>query len=141
MGKDLFSLEDDIALAHRDERRTIYEPERILRGLEDLGPWYAHNIIKIDTSGLKLGKHFHDYHEVFFTPTGGFFYSLVDMEDLDRTGRVELAPGQRLVIPPNVGHVVTAEEGSVIMGYGNAEFNPKKLIPCTEEALKVLESL
>ena len=140
MGRQLEQVryDENPALGHTDPRRTIYNPEKILNGLN--GDFYSHNIIFISQDGLELGKHFHDYLEVFFTPTGEFDFRLVDLDDLE-TRKYSLNAGGRILIPEGVGHIVTGNKNNVLMGYGSIPFDPKRLIPCSKEALEKLASM
>ena len=142
MGKILDEIRHDenVALANSDPRRVIYDPEQILDGLE--GKWYAHNIITLSSEGegLELGKHYHNYEEVFFTPTGEFNFRFVDQGDLE-TREYTLGPGSRIFIPRDVGHIVTGRPGNVLMGYGNVPFDSDRLIACPEKALEALASI
>ena len=135
MGKQLDSVRYDIdTIAHSDVRRTIYQPEKIMNGVEGF-VW--HNAMTLSSDGLELGKHFHDYQEFFFTPTGVFEVRLVDMEDMV-TKKYTLTPGSRILIPENIGHIFTGRTGNVLMAWGNAPFDPKRLIPCSVQALEAL---
>ena len=111
-----------------------------MEGLE--GKWYAHNIIVLSQEGeeLELGNHYHNYEEVFFTPTGGFDFGFVDQEDLE-TRTYHLESGSRIFIPRDVGHVVTGKPENILMGYGNVPFDPKRLIQCSEKALEALANI
>ena len=129
---DMVKYDENIALVHSDLRRKIYDPEQILSGLD--GRWYIHNIITISQDGLELGRHFHDYDEVFFTPTGIFDFKLIDIDNLV-TRRYSLAPGSRILIPEKVGHIATGHKGNVLLGYGNAPFSPERIISCSEQFL------
>jgi len=123
-------------LGHTDRRRVIYDPEAILKDLP--GNWIHHNVLLISEDNLQLGLHYHDYNELYFTPTGGFDVRFVDNEDL-ATRRYNLHPGSRLLIPQEVSHMVTADKGSVLLVYGTVPFDPKRLI--TPKDNKVLEAL
>lgn len=129
-------FDESIALVQADERRIIYDPEKILEGIS--GRWYSHSIIVINRPNLKLGNHFHDYQEVFFTPTGDFYFTFVDKENLENSVTYELQRGQRILIPENVPHVVVGKKDSVLLGYGNVQFDPKRLITPTESVLEAL---
>ncbi len=136
---DNLKMDMVVAVVHSDQRRIIYNPEKILRGLEVFAEqWYPHNIITLTQGGLELGKHHHDYSEVFFTPTGGFDFYVADSEDFQQAYRFVLNSGSRVLLPENVDHVVIGSSGAVLMGYGNIEFDPKRLFPSSKE---VLESL
>jgi len=139
MGLEDTKFDQNIAVVHSDERRIIYDPEKILSGLDDFGYWFSHNIITISAPNLSLGGHHHDYHEIFFTPTGGFDFRLVDNESKKRKDYV-LAKGSRILIPPYVTHMVNGEEGSVLMGFGNQKFTPEGLIKSNEDILAILET-
>jgi hypothetical protein len=128
----------NVGLAHEDTRRALYDPERLSEGLSY--SFVPNNIIAISQDGLELGKHFHDYHEFFFTPTGEFDMRLVDMTDL-QTARYTLKKGDRLFIPQGIGHIVTGRRGDVLMCFGTVPFDPKRLIPCSKEALEKLVSM
>ena len=140
MGNKLEEIryEENRAIAHDDERRTIYEPEKILDRLE--GTWHEHNIIAIKGGGFELGNHYHDYQEVFFTPTGIFDFRFVDLEDLE-TRKFTLNAGSRILIPERIGYVITGNKGSILIGYGNVPFNLKRLISCPQEAIEAMASI
>ena len=127
--------DENVAVAHQDERRIIYDPDKIFDNLDGL--FCQHNVIAISQNGLELGNHYHDYKELFFTPTGEFDFRLVDIDDL-ATRKYTLKAGDRLLIPEGIGHVATGKIGNVLIGYGNVRFNPKRLIPCSKEALETL---
>jgi len=129
---DMVRYDENIALVHSDLRRRIYDPEEILSGLD--GKWYIHNIIVVSQDGLELGRHFHDYDEVFFTPTGIFDFKLLDIDNLE-TRKYSLPPGSRIFIPEKVGHIATGHKGNVLLSYGNALFNPERTTPCSEQFL------
>lgn len=126
-------------LGHTDRRRVIYDPEAILKDLS--GNWIHHNVLSISEENLELGLHFHDYNELYFTPTGGFDVRFVDNEDL-ATQRYTLRPGSRLLIPQEVTHMVTARKGSILLVYGTVPFDPKRLIrPEDNRILTAFESM
>lgn len=121
--------EEDIAKEHYDARRNIDNPDMVLSRLD--GSWHPHSILTINQSGLELAKHFHDYNEVFFSPNGGIKFALADIVDNPNKIVVyELERGSRLYIPRYVGHLAVGKEGSVLLGFGDTKFDPKRLIPC-----------
>lgn len=136
MGKRLKQIKYDQegALVHSDQRRSIYDPKKILEGI---GKWYPHSIIRIEQDNLILGNHYHDYKELFFTPTGNFHFRFVDLDDLE-TKDYDLKAGERIIIPEGIGHAVAGNKGNILLGYGNVLFNPKGIIPCPENALEAL---
>ncbi|MBI3623520.1 hypothetical protein HY212_05585 [Candidatus Pacearchaeota archaeon] len=126
-------------LGHTDRRRVIYDPEAILRDLP--GNWIQHNFLMITQDSLELGLHYHDYNELYFTPTGGFDVRFVDNEDL-AAKRYQLGPGARLLIPREISHMVTAHKGDVLAVYGTVPFDPKRLIiPKDNRILEALASM
>ena len=130
-----------IGVVHRDERRMIFDPSLILNDLKSEWPdhrWHAHSIITINQPNLELGKHHHDYWEVFFTPTGGFKFSLADSEDVGNPRSYNLEVGDRLVIPAYIDHIVRGEKNSVLLSYGNVPFDPKRLIPSEANVLEAI---
>ena len=127
--------DENVALAHQDARRIIYDPDKIFDGLTEV--FCQHNIITLLQDGLELGKHHHPYKELFFTPTGEFDFRLIDLEDFE-TRRYILKAGDRILIPEGIGHIVTGKTNNVLIGYGNVRFEQNKLIPCSEGALEVL---
>ena len=135
-GIENIRFDESIALVNSDERRDIYDPERILNGIERR--WYHHSVIVINQQNLKLGNHFHDYQEVFFTPTGGFYFTFVDRDNVKNSATFELIRGSRILIPENMPHVVVGKENSVLLGYGNVQFDPKRLIIPDESVLEAL---
>ncbi|MBI2042802.1 hypothetical protein HYT25_00235 [Candidatus Pacearchaeota archaeon] len=130
--------DENVAVVHQDGRRTIYDPDKIFDNLDGL--FCQHNVIVLSQDGLELGNHYHDYKELFFTPTGEFDFKLIDIDDFAMK-RFLLKRGDRLLIPEGIGHVVTGKSGNVLMGYGNVRFNPKRLIPCSRETLQSLASM
>ena len=135
---DMIKYDENVALIHFDLMRRIYAPEKILGGLD--GKWYIHNIIVFSQDGLKLGGHFHDYTQVFFTLTGIFDFKLIDIDNLE-TKRYSLAPGSRIVIPEKVGHIIKGGKENILIGYGSVPFNPERSIPCSKQLLNILESV
>ena len=99
--------------------------------------------MRINQERAVLGNHYHNYDEVFFTPTGGFALTLADIDaDIDDTERVQkftLIEGSRIFIPSYVAHRVVAEKGSVLIGFGSMEFSPKRFFQCSETLAKRLE--
>ena len=95
--------DENVALAHTDARRIIYEPEKILEGIG--GIWHPHNVMVLKQGCLEMGNHYRDYEELFFTPTGEFSFGLVDLEDFE-TKKYVLKAGDRILIPQIVGHIV-----------------------------------
>lgn len=141
--KHFMSLDDlkaeNVGAAHVDERRRIYDPSKLLEGLE--GPiWFPHNLIVLNKEGLELGNHYHDYQEVYFTPTGGLTFRLCDIGTKE-SARYELNPGDRLFIPSETAHAVIGRKDAILLGFGNVEFDPKRLIAYNDEIREVLESL
>ena len=130
-----------VVFASEESRRTIYDPAKILEGLGSLGPWYAHNIITINKEGSQLGKHYHNYFELFFTPTGGFKFNLVDVDTPKNASSYFLEKGQRILLPPRTAHIITGNSESVLLEYGNQEFDSQKLIACDSRLLEFLNSL
>jgi len=131
--------DENVAVSHSDARRTIYDPEKILEGIG--GIWHRHNIIALKQGGLELGNHYHDYEEIFFTPTGEFSFGLVDLDDFE-TREYSLKAGNRILIPEGIGHIVIGKSAeNVLMGYGSVPFDPKRLIRCEGRALETLASL
>lgn len=125
------------ALVHSDERRRdIYDPEKILEGLDNYGSWFAHNIITITKTGAHLGNHHHDYLEVFFTPTGSLEFLFATEDNPEDIRNFVMEAGSRLFIPEGVDHRVIGHEGNVLMGYGNARFDRKRLIKSSKEVLE-----
>jgi mannose-6-phosphate isomerase-like protein (cupin superfamily) len=130
---------------HSDNRRAIYDPQKITNDLE--GDWYAHNLMEIYGQNIfnadcLLGKHHHDYEEVFFIPSGILDFLLIDPENPKQISKIKLDSGKRLFIPKGVDHL-TFNKGNnpaILMGYGNVPFDPKRLIPSNGEVLKILLS-
>lgn len=89
---------------------------------------------------LSLGNHYHNYNELFFTPTGGFKFALSDLDDPDKQVSVyELNRGSRILIPEYVAHRVIGKENAVLQGFGSVEFDPKGLIPCESNLVEILK--
>ncbi len=128
---------EGVGLAHEDERRAIYNPEKLLEGLDKYGPWFNHNIIRIKQTGLQLGNHHHDYSEVFFTPTGDLEFLFTDKNFPKDVREFSMNQGSRLFIPEDIDHRVIGSKGAILMGYGNVQFDPKRLISSSSEVLKV----
>ncbi len=123
---------------HSDHRRTIYDAEKITGDLD--GEWFPHGIMSINF-GLELGKHFHDYDEMFFTPNGTFTFKLVNIDNLE-TRKYLLHPGSRLLIPKEIGHISVCDvPQGVLMGYGNVPYDSKRTFPCSERALEALAQI
>ena len=125
---------DEGALAHADARRNIYDP---LQGIQ--GNWHVHNVIAINQAGLELGKHSHDYQELFFTPTGGFYFALADIDE-KKPQVYQLDKGKRILIPPNVGHIVVGDAGAILNGFGDVPFDPKRMYACDSELVGILHN-
>jgi len=121
------SLERRYAIAHADKRRVVYDPEII--SINPTGVWIPHNVIVMEDGTLELGKHFHPYREMFFTPTGGFDFRLVDVDAPENKRSIQLDAGSRIVIPPRIAHKWVAKKGSVIIGFGDVPFDPSLMMP------------
>ena len=126
-----------IALVHYDDRREIYDPLTILDGLT--GDWYQHNIITILENNCILGDHYHDYNEVFFTPTGGFYFILVDIDYPNKAKCFVLKKGSRILIPAYVAHRVICKKGSILIGFGSKKFDAKHIFKCNNEILSTFK--
>ena len=129
----------NISLVHFDERREIYDPSKILNGL--VGRWYPHNIIAILKDNTILGDHYHDFNEVFFTPTGGFYFILVDINNLKKCKCYKLEKGCRILIPAYTAHRVICKKDSILIGFGSAKFNRKRLFSCNKEIISIFEKI
>jgi oxalate decarboxylase/phosphoglucose isomerase-like protein (cupin superfamily) len=132
---DLVKYDVDFVKVNSDGRRIIYDPARITWGFE--GQWHSHSIITPIHERAELGNHFHDYDEVFFTPNGCFDFKLVDIESFE-TRKYILNKGNRILIPQKVGHVAIGTGNGVLMGYGNAPYDSKRIFPLSTMALEAL---
>jgi len=132
----LFSKE--IGVAHKDERRIIYDPSKLFNGLENR-KWHPHNIITIHGKP-QLGNHSHPYEELFFTPNGNLKFLFVEETNLQEIAEYTLTEGTRILIPKNVVHRIIGEKGSVLMGWGTEEFDPEKLVGYNEDTKKALDN-
>ena len=135
--------QNDFAVAHADSRRMIYDPEKFTENFlnPNYGRFYWHNVIVINNSdepNSKLGGHHHDYIEMFVVPVGEFKFVLLDPEDSKNPQVYNLYTGNRIVIPEGIDHVIKGDKNSVLMAFGNVEFDPKRLIPSEKTVLETL---
>ena len=145
---DLVRYEVGIAKAHYDIRRNIDDPIKLLEGLE--GTWYAHSVHTLNKScieligtpdydeKLELAKHHHNFNEVFFSPNGGFTFALADINDPNEIRTYTLEKGSRLYLPIYTAHLALGLENSVLLGFGDVPFDPKKLIPSDPKLIEKL---
>ncbi len=132
--------QEGIAVGHSDSRRTIYSPSEITDGLE-IKNWTQHNVIRIHSNALPLGGHHHDFEELYFAVTSGFEVHLLDIENTERRGSFNMAPGSRLLIPSYTAHRVIAQPNAVLMVYGSVPFDPARIIKSPPEVLEKLASM
>lgn len=127
----------NVALVHEDERRAIYEPERVLEGLE--GKWYAHNFIIIKDQNSSIENHYHDYTEVFFGLSGRFKFVLTNSKGTEKPVIYTLKPGSRLCLPEGIVHRITGLVGSTYAAYGNVKFDPRRFLQVDKNVILKLE--
>jgi hypothetical protein len=135
---NLVKYDENIAIVSKDNRRNVSDPEKILTGLD--GNWHWHNIITIKSRD-SLGNHYHDYREMFYTPTGGIKFALTDIEGKEDPKIYTLAPDSRIVLPPYTVHAIVSEPGSVWLCYGDAVFDVKKLMAADKNIVSKLERM
>ncbi|MBX4196743.1 hypothetical protein KW805_04095 [Candidatus Pacearchaeota archaeon] len=115
--------EEKIAEAHDQPRRTIYDPSKLILGLENFGKLYWHNIIDIHDPAANLGDHYHEGGEVYWTPNGGIKVALLHLDQPNEEPEFyPMAPGSRLQIFPNVVHSVRGEHKSVLTAWGTEPY-------------------
>src|SRR3989344_6245728 len=136
-GLEKVRFDDKVSIAHSDNRREIYDPKTILGGIS--GRWYPHSIITILDDNVILGEHYHDYTEVFFTPTGGFNFMLADIDKLEDTKKFVLSRGSSILIPSRVAHRVFCKKNSVLIGFGSIKFDPGRIFKLNSKMASIFQ--
>ncbi|KAK3838923.1 MAG: hypothetical protein J3R72DRAFT_423123 [Linnemannia gamsii] len=127
---------EDVALAHEDDRRIIYDPNIIPTHFSDT--LYLHNMILVKDSESFLGNHKHSQDMVYFTPNGNLVISFT----LSGHSKVyELKKGSMVFIPADVYSTVKGKEGSIVYGFGNGPYADTRTEPSDPETQQLLESL
>ncbi len=102
---------EKIPSSHEDERRTLTAFFNMdvpgFEGAEQLK-------MAVAKQDCVLGRHYHDYAELFFVITGEAFFKL-EGRGTGRQDAIILPTGYRLLIPPLVWHEAQVERGTLLL--------------------------
>jgi len=126
----------NIAIAHEDDRRIIYDPNVVPSHVR--GKHFLHNIIFIKDSQTYLGNHKHSQDMLYFSPSGDL---VISFALAGKSKLYELKRGSMVFIPRDVYSTVRGKTGSMIYGFGSRPYEESRTEASDLETKKLLESL
>jgi oxalate decarboxylase/phosphoglucose isomerase-like protein (cupin superfamily) len=79
-----------------------------------------------------LGKHYHNYSELYYLHSGNATFEAQDIETKE-SRTIHMVPGDEVLIPSNIAHKVTIKKGSVLIGFTEKPYKSAEKNSCPYE--------